>query len=296
MSKKTLALEGKIFDKVRKIIELPQGHVYDQWLADMKHNRQLIHSVISTKADDTRNLLHFHFRCLAEIRKMHHYPTGENLPGVYWRTYFMDNQLKLPAEVGRSLEEHIGMTEAEMETLENFSRQSGTCPMDKFHIIPCCVSITTWNLSKVFWKPPFLPNFLALFCRFLLSTSVTFVAGLWLERLNKSFVAKNLLQRCRSSLHFPDKHLERFTNAQNNLSGRNFCVTDTGHVGWVSRFAKKGDEICVFRGSRFPFIIHKVGACHSRTYRLRGDCYIHGLMGENLFEKAQSDVENIRLV
>ena len=39
------------------------------------------------------------------------------------------------------------------------------------------------------------------------------------------------------SARFLNKHLETFTQAENRLSGRNFCTTESGHVAWVSLYA-----------------------------------------------------------
>jgi hypothetical protein len=48
--------------------------------------------------------------------------------------------------------------------------------------------------------------------------------------------------------------------------------------------------------SRFPFAVRKRRPRHNGKYRLRGDCCMHGLMGEHLFEKARADVQAIMLI
>ena len=262
----------------------------------MKHNPRLTRNILFTKANDTRKSLDFHLECLAELRRMYHYPTGENLPSLYWRAYFMDNNLELSATVGEVFEEHMNRMEAEIGMLEDLSRRPTTSSIERFHIIPSFLSIITWNLSRTASKNLFRSKLLNQLIPVLLSVFVTSVTMSWLGKLSKSFMLRSILYRTSPSFQFLDKHLETLTKAHNKLSGRDFCITDTGHVGWVSRFANEGDQICIFRGSRFPFVIRRVGPCHSRRYRLRGDCYIHGLMEENLFKIAKADVETIKLV
>ncbi|PVH92438.1 HET-domain-containing protein [Periconia macrospinosa] len=291
-----LVLEAKVFDFIRKLVELPQAHVYDQRLTDMKQDPWLTHKTMNTKADDTRNLLRFHQDCWAEIRKMNHYPTGEDLPSLYWRAYFLDDKLELPDEMGHLFSENLGIMEVDMKILNQLSQLPTIYPWDRFHIIPSLVSITTWSLTKAIWKTTFPPNYIERISRLFLSIFVTFLVGLCIKNLSKILIINRTLRHARRSLQFLNKNLETLTTAHNKLTGRNFCITDAGHVGWVSRFAKEGDGVCVFRGSPTPFVIRRVGLCHNGTYRLRGDCYIHGLMGENLFMEAKAAKESVKLV
>jgi hypothetical protein len=207
----------------------------------------------------------------------------------------MDDKSELAAEIGELFEEHIGNMEVDIRVLEDLPHLLESNAMDRFSLVPAFTAITTWNLSKPFWKGTFLPWPLNHLCRFLLCVSVTLLAGSQLKKLRNRYTLGRILHRFSHSARFLNEHLETFTKAENRLSGRNFCITESGHVAWVSLYAKEGDGICVFRGCRFPFAVHKSGHRHNRKYRLRGDCYIHGLMGENLFEKARVDVETIKL-
>jgi hypothetical protein len=60
----TLVLEGKIFDKIEKIIKIPRFRVYNKVLEDIPrshpHNYAAIPSALLTKAMDTQHILAFH--------------------------------------------------------------------------------------------------------------------------------------------------------------------------------------------------------------------------------------------
>lgn len=63
-------------------------------------------------------------------------------------------------------------------------------------------------------------------------------------------------------------------------TGRHFCISEEGYVAWIPPQAQPGDEICVFEGSHIPFVIRRVdeGLDGRNSYRLIGDCYVHGRM------------------
>lgn len=47
-----------------------------------------------------------------------------------------------------------------------------------------------------------------------------------------------------------------------------------GYAGWVPCHAREGDQICVFLGSRYPFVVR---GC-AEGFQLIGACYMHGIM------------------
>jgi hypothetical protein len=57
-------------------------------------------------------------------------------------------------------------------------------------------------------------------------------------------------------------------------SGRVFCATESHHLGWLPRGAKKGDFICILEGGEVPFVMRSADG----RYKVLGDCYIHGIM------------------
>ena len=60
-------------------------------------------------------------------------------------------------------------------------------------------------------------------------------------------------------------------------AGRKFCTTNGKRLGMVPRAAHVGDIICAFSGAVTPFVLRPDG---SGNYRLVGECYVHGLMGD----------------
>ena len=276
--------------------------MYDKWLEDIPrqpYNRTAYSTILATKAKDTRNILEFHSKCLDEVRKLFQYPTGQQLEAIYWRAYFMDDNSELPVELGDLFEEYLGNMNVDISALESISQfthsqftQSDT--VDKGTIVSALMAIATWNISKTFWGRT--GGLLNHFFRFLLCLAVSLFTTSQLKKLQNHFMILGIMRRYSQSNRFLTQNLETFTEAEKRLSGRNFCITENGHVAWVSLYAKKGDEICVFRGCRFPFVIRMYGPRHNRKYRLRGDCYLHGLMEESLFEKARADVETIKLI
>ncbi|KAM5350326.1 hypothetical protein ACJ41O_006831 [Fusarium nematophilum] len=61
----------------------------------------------------------------------------------------------------------------------------------------------------------------------------------------------------------------------NRISGAVFCTTSKGYVGLAPGSTEKGDEICIFRGGKTPFVLRKHDELKSV---LGGECYIHGIM------------------
>jgi hypothetical protein len=65
-------------------------------------------------------------------------------------------------------------------------------------------------------------------------------------------------------------------------TGRCFAITNNGRIGLVPDQSKPGDPVCIFFGAKPPYII-----CRSETSshcKLRGPCFIDGIMDGELFE------------
>jgi hypothetical protein len=77
-------LKGKIFEKIEKIIKAPRFHARGKVLEGIPrshfHKHAVIPRLLLYKAQDTRNIMAFHLGCLAEIRKLFQYHTGQILP------------------------------------------------------------------------------------------------------------------------------------------------------------------------------------------------------------------------
>lgn len=76
--------------------------------------------------------------------------------------------------------------------------------------------------------------------------------------------------------------------------GRKLFVTQGGRVGFGPRSMTAGDSVCIFKCAQVPFVLTRRASPH-KTYLLRGEAYVHGLMkGEYL--KIDKDFKWITLV
>ena len=74
-------------------------------------------------------------------------------------------------------------------------------------------------------------------------------------------------------------------------SGRRFCATVDGHMGWVPPTTEIGDIFCVFIGAEVPFVLRPSGG----HYQLGGECYIHGFMYGEALERGRLETLDITL-
>ncbi|KAI9768897.1 MAG: hypothetical protein M1839_003851 [Geoglossum umbratile] len=71
-------------------------------------------------------------------------------------------------------------------------------------------------------------------------------------------------------------------------TGRNFCVTQRGHMGLVPALSEDGDAVVIFLGATTPHILRQVvhtedGKNSLKRYKLVGEAYIHGMMDDEMF-------------
>lgn len=77
------------------------------------------------------------------------------------------------------------------------------------------------------------------------------------------------------------KEAKRYVRALDYLSTWTVFRTRKGYIGRGPPFVKKGDHVCLFKGSRTPFVVRRsVSALFGlfAAYELVGECYVHGLM------------------
>jgi len=73
---------------------------------------------------------------------------------------------------------------------------------------------------------------------------------------------------------------------------RSFFVSSSGFIGLAPLSAVSGDILCLFLGSRTPFVIRQVEG----HYTLLGECYIYGLMhGEGMEDLPEEKIVDIEL-
>jgi hypothetical protein len=61
---------------------------------------------------------------------------------------------------------------------------------------------------------------------------------------------------------------------------RRLCVTNSGRMGFVAPLAEVGDLVCVVYGMQAPFVLRPKfdDELKDMTYKIVGECYIHGVM------------------
>ena len=78
----------------------------------------------------------------------------------------------------------------------------------------------------------------------------------------------------------------------NRLGNAGFCFTKGRYVGLVPEAAVAGDQICLFHGSKVPFVVREKG----QAYTLVGECYIHGIMNGEALQWDGSENHSLVLV
>ena len=61
-------------------------------------------------------------------------------------------------------------------------------------------------------------------------------------------------------------------------AGRRLVVTRSKRIAYVPMPAREGDQICILRGGRVPYVIRPVSTQEPRTWRFVGECWVDGLM------------------
>ena len=76
-------------------------------------------------------------------------------------------------------------------------------------------------------------------------------------------------------------------------AGRRFCASEAGYIGWVPQTADVGDMLCVILGAEVPFVLRKRP---SGQYQLIGECYVHGFMYGEVFDRLGHDTMTVVLL
>ncbi|KAI0456770.1 HET-domain-containing protein [Xylaria acuta] len=71
---------------------------------------------------------------------------------------------------------------------------------------------------------------------------------------------------------------------------RILCSTKKGYLGWVPDITREGDSVFLFLGSKVPLVVRPVG---DGTYKLIGECYIHGAMYGEALGDMQEEIINL---
>ncbi|TLD31155.1 hypothetical protein PspLS_02941 [Pyricularia sp. CBS 133598] len=87
------------------------------------------------------------------------------------------------------------------------------------------------------------------------------------------------------------------------LRNRRFAVTKQGYFGLVPHWTKAGDEVCMLNGCDVPYIIRRVGhggggqgVAESYRFHFLGECYIHGMMNEEVLTMEELELRELVFV
>ena len=115
--------------------------------------------------------------------------------------------------------------------------------------------------------------YIRLLCRFSIPTSI-FLRVLLLLCLQIVAVAQRFLRN--RSLTAPDIY---------TAYNRRMATAKNGYIGLVPFGTQPDDKIGLFKGGKMPLIIRREG----ESWRLIGDCYIHGIMKGEAWEEVKCE-------
>lgn len=69
------------------------------------------------------------------------------------------------------------------------------------------------------------------------------------------------------------------------------------YLGWVPRKARVSDTICIFAGTKVPYVLRRVLRLGGpRLFTFIGEAYIHGLMYGEAMESNEYKLEEIKVL
>jgi hypothetical protein len=248
-------IPSKVFDEVASIVHETPYMVYTPTL---RKEQLLVHNAREMNAWDDA--------CWELAKNLGEYPTGENLPEAFWRTLICNTAgpgTEASEKFGFSYGTWVGVFVSCIEILE--------------HLRP----LVQGSRNDAIPTPPSS----ALGVIKGLGTKISNSWKLFTTELKAMYKLGILTQQVKSSAPF-EKAFKQYS------SGRKFCTTINGYMGWVPLEAREGDRICYFEGCKLPFVIRP---CEDE-YQLVGDCYLHGLMHDPPPGLDESKPETITLV
>ena len=262
------------------------------------------------------------------------YPTGQPISEVYWRSLVLDNESTAPAQWGRDIEwlcEVGDLLEKGTDPFDAVPELSTLLGIDEeVFYLRLGMRATSWScgigvlvafagiIKSI--RARSLPSFrtVALFIPAWAVSTVAivlfsnFVCQYWF----RGFVFQSskssrevLLKTSRTPYELADSLF--------NLRGRKLCITDNGYVAWVPETTRPGDQICHLRGSRLPFVIRSQEQeqeqdlpahqkvmqpekaepeLERKSYKLIGDCYIHGMMADKALDRSDEEYCRVSLI
>ena len=232
--------------------------------------------------------------CWELVKPLEPYATGQSVFEAYWRTLaFTTSSGSLsPSEYRLSYSTWISgfMTAQEMLSIATAPKPRVRAPHlmgPTLAVLNLCLVIVyyrRWPTSVWGWTKALLLLAAANGCCLLVSSAFQYSGHLvvWWKLSRLLAVVK-----CQAKTSQPfDAAFNRF------CSGRKFCVTTGGLMGWAPLAARSGDRVCVFQKCELPFVVRREGS----GWRLLGECYMHGMMTGLSADLDQSNLETITLI
>jgi len=234
------------------------------------------------------------------IQSLKVYPTGESLEEVSWRSFNMNDVPRngrhddIDFKTYRMFQKHISLSLKALVGLEKLGLLRGFSL--KFYGFAYCALFTCGSqwIMRGLYRPSLYEIRQGFFFWLVLYLGIDMVCvtgGIlykwWKQRTVMYSVRKSELAR----------GTYRFSKTYEILLGRKFCSTSEGYVGWIPATAESGDEICFFNGCRLLFVIRaERNEPHQKdVYELVGDCYIHGLMQQDVSYVIDGETKEIVL-
>jgi hypothetical protein len=100
-------------------------------------------------------------------------------------------------------------------------------------------------------------------------------------------------ENSNSSTFSDSATLDVITRATNVLAWRRLVTTASGYIGLVPAYAQQNDRVVILQGCNVPLVLRNQGD----TWRLIGECYIHGIMRDeaHAFDGWSERMERIRI-
>ena len=216
-----------------------------------------------------------------------HYPTGQDRAEVLWRTLIADQaqgECPAPHSTGAAFFEHMLMHNSMAMLNSEKAHQSkgleGFAPLAR-------LAASTAEAAKV------IPSGGQILQR---RNIYAEIQALTQKRNGRNGLSpeqeEHLQKRVRDVLSEEAKAVPFARQLATLFVSKRIVTTRAGFIGAVPTSSRIGDAVFVLPGARVPFILRKRD---DGTYRLLGECYVHGIMQGEAFDHKAMVAEEIAL-
>ncbi len=239
----------------------------------------------------------FHRIAMAMTRSLITYPTGEDLSEVYWRSRIFDYDRSQSSNFVNQFEGYLSWLEDTIYSGQRAQRaQEDSLAVTRMPRWPCAILMTVTALWKLYSRGS---NSIIPTGYF----SLGFWVSIWSIIYSYLKMKVEICERVQDiGLQFvklnewQNKHSDVVEQMRTKAQGRSFCVTENGYIGWVSGYAQPGDKIFALEGGQFPYVVRRSTNTTQQDYKLCGDCYVHGLVGRDLYQESSVQAVEVYLV